>query len=423
MVIDIALLSLLALTAAIVLSGITRVNVGIIAIVFAWLISAYLLTEPLNSLYARFPLNLAATLFGVTLLFGIAEQNGSLKRITHRVTGLVRGRTAFMPLIFFMLALILSSIGAGNIAAVAILAPLAMATAGEMRISALLMTIMIANGANAGTFSPIAPTGIIANNLIRQIGVEMQPWIQVYLPTLLAQSFVALVSYLLFGGVALWRRGNCGDTSQPLAPPDDPPITRANVFTLLCILAFIVGVVVFHLDVAFLSISLAVLLSLLGMGDEEKAVKSVPWNTILMVCGVSVLIGVMQTTGGLDLITTLLASISTLVTVTGVIALAAAVLSVFSSSSGVVMPAFIPLVPGLIAQLGGGNPVALVSSINVGSHLVDVSPFSTLGALCIANAPTHEDQGRLFRHLLYYGLSMAFVSALVCWLFFGVLMR
>jgi hypothetical protein len=87
------------------------------------------------------------------------------------------------------------------------------------------------------------------------------------------------------------------------------------------------------------------------------------------------------------------------------------------------MPAFIPLVPGLIAQLGGGNPVALVSSINVGSHLVDVSPFSTLGALCIANAPTHEDQGRLFRHLLYYGLSMAFVSALVCWLFFGVLMR
>jgi Na+/H+ antiporter NhaD/arsenite permease-like protein len=419
---SIALLSLLALVAAVLLSGITRVNVGIIALGFSWLIGHYLAGQPISFLFNSFPLNLAAMLFGVTFLFGIAEQNGSLQRITWQATRLVRGRAALMPLVFFGLAVLLSSIGAGNIAAVAILAPLAMATAGEMHISALLMTIMVANGANAGTFSPLAPTGIIANSLIGQIGIEMQPWTQVYLPTLLAQTAVAVISYGVFGGVALWRRPDTDADGNTTLPPPPAPITRANVLTLLAIASFMLGVIVFKLDAGFLAISLATLLCLFGLGNQEAAVRAVPWNTILMVCGVSVLIAVLQMTGGLDLFTSLLAQVSTLTTVTGVIALAAALLSVYSSSSGVVMPAFIPLVPGLIARLGGGNPVALVSSINVGSHLVDVSPLSTLGALCIANAPPGEDRDRLFRRLLYYGLSMSLVSALVCWLLFGVWM-
>lgn len=417
-----ALLSLLALVAAVLLSGVRRVNVGIIALGFAWVIGHYVAGQPIAFLFDNFPLNLAAMLFGVTFLFGVAEQNGSLQRITYRVMRLVRGRAALMPLVFFVLAVLLSTMGAGNIAAVAILAPMAMATAGEMRISALLMSIMLANGANAGTFSPIAPTGIIANSLIGQIGVEMHPWTQVYLPTLLAQTFVALVSYGIFGGIALWRHHDNGARETPPVPRSPEPLTLANIVTLLCIAIFIVGVVFFKADAAFLTITLAILLCLFGMGDQEAAVKAAPWNTILMVCGVSVLISVLQVTGGLDLFTSLLAQVSTLATVTGVIALAAALLSVYSSSSGVVMPAFIPLVPGLIAQLGGGSPVALVSSINVGSHLVDVSPLSTLGALCVANAPHGEDRDRLFRRLLYYGLSMSVVSALVCWFFFGVLL-
>ncbi len=419
---NIALISLLALVIAVVLSGLTRVNVGIIALGFAWLTGHFLAGQPISFLFDSFPLNLAAMLFGVTFLFGIAEQNGSLQRITWRATRLVRGRAALMPLVFFVLAVLLSSIGAGNIAAVAILAPMAMATAGEMRISALLMTIMIANGANAGTFSPIAPTGLIANSLIGQIGVQMEPWSQVYLPTLLAQTAVALVSYGVFGGLALWRQADHTVSGTSAAPNPPAPMNRANILTLLAIAAFIIGVVAFKLDAGFLSIALATLLCLLGFGDQEAAVKAVPWNTILMVCGVSVLIAVLQMTGGLDLFTSLLARVSTLATVTGVLAFAAALLSVYSSSSGVVMPAFIPLVPGLIARLGGGNPVALVSSINVGSHLVDVSPLSTLGALCIANAPPGEDRDRLFRRLLYYGLSMSVVSALVCWVLFGLLL-
>jgi hypothetical protein len=73
--------------------------------------------------------------------------------------------------------------------------------------------------------------------------------------------------------------------------------------------------------------------------------------------------------------------------------------------------------------LGGGDPLAIASSINVGAHLVDLSPLSTLGALVLANAPLSENRTALFNKLLVWGLSMCFVGAVVCFVFFGLLLR
>jgi hypothetical protein len=55
--------------------------------------------------------------------------------------------------------------------------------------------------------------------------------------------------------------------------------------------------------------------------------------------------------------------------------------------------------------------------MNIGGHLVDVSPLSTIGALCIASAGA-VDTRRLFNQLLAWGLSMAVVGALLCYLVF-----
>ena len=155
--------------------------------------------------------------------------------------------------------------------------------------------------------------------------------------------------------------------------------------------------------------------------DEEQAIRGIPWGTILMVSGVTVLIALLEKTGGMDLFTQILARVSTPSNVTGVIAFVTGLISVYSSSSGVVLPAFLPTIPGLIENLGGGDPLAIAASINVGAHLVDVSPLSTLGALCMASAPPTEDRRALFNKLLLWGLSMSVVGALVCYLFFGVL--
>jgi di/tricarboxylate transporter len=162
-----------------------------------------------------------------------------------------------------------------------------------------------------------------------------------------------------------------------------------------------------------------VVLSLGRAADDEAAVRCMPWGVILMVCGVTVLVEVLAKTGGMDLFTRLLARLSGPALVTGVIALVTGIISVYSSSSGVVLPAFLPTIPGLIANLGGGSPLMIAYSINVGAHLVDVSPLSTLGALCLAATPPEEDRRVLFRKLMAWGWSMALVGAIVCQLFFG----
>jgi len=119
------------------------------------------------------------------------------------------------------------------------------------------------------------------------------------------------------------------------------------------------------------------------------------------------------------LFTTLLVRLSTTETVTAVVAFVTGVVSVYSSTSGVVLPAFLPTVPGLVERLGDLNPIAVASAMNVGSHLVDLSPLSTTGALCMAGVPAGVDSQGLFNKLLWWGLSMTVIGAVVCWLMFS----
>ncbi|GAB4172599.1 MAG: SLC13 family permease [Roseiflexaceae bacterium] len=419
---DIALISLLSLFLAIGLSQISHLNVGVVSLCLAWIVGVYLGGLSIREIMSGFPVNLMMILFGITLLFGQAQLNGTLDHLSGVAMGIARGHAALLPIIFFVLALAIATLGPGNIAAVALLAPVAMASAGRAGVSAFLMTIMVATGANAGAFSPFAPTGIVANGLIDKQGLVMDPWSQIYLPSLLAQSSIALIGYLGFGGIKLWLNDHASQQPSAEVLPRKS-FNRAQIATMIAIAALVIGVTIFKFDIGFFAMCLGVLIAVIGGTNQEEAIQTIPWSTIFMVCGVSVLVGVLEQTGGMDLFTTILARISTRENVTGMLAFVTGAISVYSSSSGVVMPAFIPAVPGLIEKLGGGDPVALVSAINVGSHVVDVSPLSTLGALCIANAAEHEDRDILFRNLFIWGLAMSLVGAIVCYLFFGVLWR
>jgi di/tricarboxylate transporter len=161
----------------------------------------------------------------------------------------------------------------------------------------------------------------------------------------------------------------------------------------------------------------AAILSLLRAANEKDAIRKMPWGVILMVCGVTVLIGVLSAQRGMELFTEMLARISTPGTVIFTIALVTGAVSVYSSTSGVVLPAFLPTVPGLAARLGA-DPMAIASAMYVGGHLVDLSPLSTIGALCIAALPNEVEAKKLFNQLLAWGLSMMIVGAVICWILF-----
>lgn len=405
--------TLSALGAAVLLSCVTRMNVGLLAMALAWVIGVYVAGFPVKAVAAGFPVELFLTLVGVTLLFSQASVNGTLGRVAQNAVRLCRGRAGLVPVLFFVLAAALGTCGPGNIATTGLLAPVAMGTAVRMRISPFLMAIMVGNGANASSLSPLAPTGLIVGGLMDKIGLPGLGLTTWWL-NLAAHAFVAFAGYALFGGLRLLREPATGGADVERAP-----LQRAHWLTLAVIAALVAGVVFGRMQIGMAAFAGAVVLTLAGAADEDQAVRGVPWGTILMVCGVTVLISLLEKTSGLDLFTGLLARVATKATVIPLVAAMVGLISAYSSTSGVVLPAFLPLVPGLVTKLGLASGFGLAETMNVAGHLVDVSPLSTIGALCIASIPAGDASRLLFNQLLAWGLSMMAVGALICWMVLG----
>ncbi len=359
-----------ALAVAIVLSCTTRLNVGLLALALAWVIGVYVGDLPLREVTAGFPVDLFLTLAGVTLLFAQAHVNGTLDIVAHNAMRLCRGRVGLVPIMYFGLGAVLASAGPGNIATTGLLAPMAMATALKMRISPFLMAIMVGNGCNSGSLSPLAPTGIIVTGLMERIGfpgLELQTWAY----NLGAHAIVAFAGYFLFGGFKLLARADRVEIeSEPVQK-----LGRHQILTLAMIGVLIVGVIAGGFNIGMAAFAGAVLLSLLRAADDAEAIKRMPWGTILMVCGVTVLIGLLEKTGGMDLMTGLLSSVATQATIVPFLAVVIGVISAYSSTSGVVLPAFLPTAPGIVENVGGGRVLGIASTMNLAGHVVDVSPL------------------------------------------------
>jgi Na+/H+ antiporter NhaD/arsenite permease-like protein len=412
---DLAWISVSALIIAVTLSMVTTINVGIVCLAFAWLVGVLLGGMSVADILEGFPTPLFATLVGVTLLFSMAQGNGTLERVTERAVRLCRGHTGILPIMFFFLALGLSTIGPGSIGAAALLAPPAMAVAARTGISFFLMAIMIGNGALAGSLSPFSPTGVVANSVMARMGFPGLEW-QTFYNNILGHTLVAFGGYLLLGGVRLFRNAK---GSAAVEQPPNQPMEPRHWLTVALIAALLVGVIGFEFEVGMTALTAAMILSFTRSANEKEAILRMPWGVILMVTGVTVLIELLEKTQGLDLFTDLLVRLSTTETVTAVVAFVTGVVSVYSSTSGVVLPAFLPTVPGIVERLGNLDPIAVASAMNLGSHLVDLSPLSTTGALCMAGVPAGADSRALFNQLLVWGLSMTVVGAILCWLMFG----
>ncbi len=410
---SVAVMSVLALLLAIVLSMFSRINVGLICVALAWLIGVYGAGLKPDAVMGGFPASLFLTLIGVTWLFGLAEVNGSFSAIAHRTASLVRGRARLIPLVLFMLACLLSAMGPGAVPAVAMLIPIAMVIGNRAQVPPMLTALMVANGANAGNLSPISAVGIIANSRMATAGIHDQE-IKVLLANFLAHLIVALVAYLY-----LVRRVPASVAVAAGAETDDTALGGRRAITLLVLLAWIVAVVGFDASIGLAAFAAAAVLIAARVADEGAALRKVPLGVIMMVCGVSVLIALLEKSGGMELFSGLIARLAGVNTINGVIAFVTGLISTYSSTSGVVLPAFLPTVPSLVQQLGGGDPLAVALSINVGSSLVDVSPLSTIGALCVAAVTDVAVSSRLFYQLLAWGLSMTLVGALLCQLFAG----
>ena len=415
---DISLPALVSILALVILVGISCVNedlnVGFLGIAFGIIVGGIFSDITAAKIMNAFPLSLFMILVGVTFLFGMAQTNGTMEKLTAYSVRACKGNTALVPLIIYVLCTFVTTIGPGNIAGCALMAPVSMAIASKVKMPAFLMTLLVVGACNGAAFSPFAPTGIISNGLIAKMAGELGlapdylntlAW-KIHFNSELAQGFVNIGGFFVMGGLKWLReqRGAALDIDE-LAPKPEP-FNAAQKTTLLLVFVLILLVVVPGLpgmkgmfpkvitnmlsNVGSISFVLSIILMLTGYGDSKAAVKVMPWSVIMMVCGVSVLIDVMDKAGGLNFLVEVMASVAGPTTICFWTAFVPAVISAYSSSSGVVMPMFLPMTPGL-------------------------------GALCIASAGEEEDKGVLFRKLLIWGLSMSIVSGVVCYVFFGIL--
>ena len=410
-----ALASLAALGFAIILGFVKKMNTGLVCTALALLIGR-LAGIPDEQIISGFNYSLFVMLLGVTYLFALAEINGTLALLSKKIVALSGRRTFLVPIVMYLFATILSALGPGTIPTTAIMMVFGMTLAKEMNINPAMLAAIIFLGAAGGGMSPLAATGIIGLNLCGEFGLTgiEEPLL---MNGVLSSSVYAALIYIAFGGYRL-------KSDVILHLSDIPSFEKRQVMTLAGITAMVILVLLFRTNVGLASFGVAAVLSFLGVSDETEALHRIPWGTLLLICGVGVLMNIIILTGGIDLLSDALAAVMSDSTAVSILGITAGVLSWFSSTSGVVMPTLIPTVPHILSQMGSSaNPVEWVTAITMVSNTAGISPLSTGGALALAaySAEGTLKEGELDRLFVrMFFISAAGVVSLSILAYFGL---
>lgn len=446
------LIALLVLVGVFLIATVRPVSMGAVALVATFAVGTFVMGESTEDLVGGFPGDLFVILVGVTYLFAIAKRNGTVDWLVARAVHLVGGRTALVPWVMFVVCAAVTAAGAVSPAAVAIIAPVALGFAERHRISPLLMGLMVVQGASAGSFSPIGIFGGIVNGVVARNGLDADPGV-LFLASFGFNAVLGAIAFVLFGGLRLGRRTGTVDvdelgdealaasrtaTHRPVPPhalagtgptrvaataataapgpatgPGTPPrLGVEGLATLACLAGLVLGALAFDLDVGFLAVTGAVLLTLAFPATGKDAVNEVSWGTILLIGGIVTYVELLQRMGTIDRLGVAVAGIGLPLLAALLICLIGAVVSAFASTTGI-LSALIPLAVPFLAA-GHVPATGLVTALAISSSVVDSSPFSTNGALVVAN--TAEDRrDAVFRGLMAWGMALVVLAPLVAW--------
>jgi di/tricarboxylate transporter len=476
------LISILALAVMFVIATVVPVNMGVLAFVGAFLVGTVVADLPTKDIIGGFPGGLFLTLVGITFLFAIAQNNGTIDWLVDLAVRAVRGRVAAIPWIMFFLAATLTAVGAVSPGAVAIIAPIALGFAFQYKINPLMMGLMVIHGAQAGGFSPISIYGGITNKVVGDAGLPLNE-VVTFLASLVVNLVVAVLLFMLMGGRRLLRvragqepvdevlsgvshggavhmeTGRSGEphfqvtVTQPQggaqaygdaeaqalsewdheahhdpdnlleeadAEPHHGHSRPYQLLTVLGLVALAVLTLVFDADIGFTSLTIGLLLALIAPNLQKRATGQITWPEILLICGVSTYVAVMEEMGTIDYVGDSVAGLASPLIAALLLCLIGAIVSAFASSTAV-LGSIIPLAVPFLQGGTGVSAIGFVAALAVSSTIVDVSPFSTNGALVLANAKG-VDRQVFFRQLLRYAAVVTIAAPIVLWLVFVVVL-
>jgi di/tricarboxylate transporter len=412
--------AIIALVALFVIGTVLPINMGALAYVAAWLVGMYSLNLDEKEILAGVSGDLILTLIGVTYLFAIARNNGTVDLIVQAAVRGVGGRVALIPWVMFAVTAVLTGIGAVSPAACAIIGPIALGFAGRYRISPLMMGMFVVHGAQAGGFSPISIYGVITNSVMEQNDLPNSE-ITIFLSSLVINTILAAILFFVLGGRELMSRridpaeeeaaatGTGGGTDVAV----DTGVRRDQVLTLLAFVGVALVSLILDKNIGFVAITAAVILSILAPEQNKDTVKQIAWPTVLLVAGVSTYATILTTAGSPEFVGNWAAGLGAAVIGALILCYVGGVVSAFASSTAL-LPVIIPIAIPLIAD-GGVNAGLFVAALAVSSTIVDVSPFSTNGALMLANRPDSIDEQTYYKQILTYSVIVVLVGPLLVW--------
>jgi di/tricarboxylate transporter len=446
------IVSILALVVIFAIATVYPINMGALAFVAAFVVGTLSVGLDTDEILGGFPAELVLTLIGVTYLFAIAQNNGTVDLLVRGAVRLVGGHIAAIPWIMFAVTALLTAIGALSPAAVAIIAPIALGFAARHGINPLLMGMMVIHGAQGGGFSPISVYGITVNEIVEQEGLPDSS-VAIFLGSLGFNIGIALVLFFLLGGRKLLGRKVDAHAAVPeeahaatgsgpevrghgAAPgpavgggatdndddaethPDQPQkVTLEQILTLAGLVVVAVLALGFDLDIGFVSITVAVVLALFSAEKHKGAVSQISWSTVLLIAGVLTFVFVLQEAGTIDYVGEAVTALGVPLLVALLLCYIGGIVSAFASSTAIIGVAIFLAVPFL--QGGDIAAVGVIVALSVSSTIVDVSPFSTNGALVLA-AAQDVDKDRFYKRILGYAAVVVVVGPLLAWLVFVV---
>lgn len=258
---------------------------------------------------------------------------------------------------------------------------------------------------------PLSLTGVLAKSLGEPLGYTGFG-LHLFLTTLISGFIFTLILYVGFKSYKV-------QADNPLKLSEIPKFNKEQLCTIAAIIVMVICCIGFQLDTGLFAFVAASVLILLGCADEKKAIKSIPWGTLVFICGVGALINVIKKLGGIDLISNFLTGLMTEGTATPILAATSGILSWVSSTTGVVMPALFPIAADVATKFSGSvNFVELISAIVATSFAAAISPLSTGGAIIMssysaARETSNEEMNRMFKQLFLLSVANVAVNVLL----------
>ncbi|MGO1633050.1 MAG: SLC13 family permease [Corynebacterium variabile] len=422
------------------LGTLRNINLGILGLIGAFLVALAVPEfadaaedsgDVFDQVFGGFPVDLMIALMGLTYLFGFAQQNGTIDIILRWAMRAVRGNRAVMPWIFFALTGFFMSIGA--IFAIGVISPLAVPFARRYRINQLMMGMMVVHGGMAGLLSPLSVYGIYVNDFLKNNDLGSHTW-TLFLMALVFNVLMGAIVFVFLGGRRLIGaqaraemaeiRAEMEDTadteptetgsgSTTVATATTRAVTPYQWATIVGLAALVIGAGIFALNIGVVSLTIGGVLAIMKPVESRKALDNVSWATIVLVGGMVTYIEVLQAAGTVDWISDKMSSMGAPMIGLLLLCYLSGVVSALASSIATIGIAITMAAPFLV---NGDLPVAgAAAAIAVAATVVDVSPFSTNGAMVLANVDAgHRD--KFFRQMLVYSGVVVAVGPLAAWL-------